>query len=149
MSKLHRLIKLFRLIRLLKLMKKQEQIMNKMKEVIKVGQTLERLSFFVIMLFIATHFVSCCWILIAKLQRELGAPAGENATSWIMEGEYEEANVFELYTLAFYFTIQTLTTVGYGDFSIKSHSEKFMTIMLQLLGIIFFSFVSGAITNII
>lgn len=111
-------------------MKKQEQIMNKMKEVIKVGQTLERLSFFVIMLFIATHFVACCWILIAKLQSESSGSESETSTSWILEGEYEEAGVFKLYTLAVYFTIQTLTTVGYGDFSIKSHSEKLMTIIL-------------------
>ena len=71
------------------------------------------------------------------------------ASSWITEGEYENDGVFQLYTTAVYFTIQTLTTVGYGDFSIKSDSEKLITILLQLLGIIFFSFVSGAIINII
>ena len=45
--------------------------------------------------------------------------------------------------------MQTVTTVGYGDFNITSSGEKIMTIILQLVGIISFSFIAGAITNII
>ena len=58
-------------------------------------------------------------------------------------------SVFELYVVAVYFTMQTLTTVGYGDISISSSQERFIVIILQFLGIIFFSFASGSLTNII
>lgn len=45
--------------------------------------------------------------------------------------------------------MQTLTTVGYGDIGIVTSSEKILCIVQQLVGIIAFSFLAGAITNMI
>ena len=45
--------------------------------------------------------------------------------------------------------MQTLTTVGYGDIGIVTSSEKILCIIQQLVGIITFSFLAGAITNMI
>jgi hypothetical protein len=45
--------------------------------------------------------------------------------------------------------MQTLTTVGYGDIKIVSDNERAIVIFLQFVGVIFFSFASGSLTNII
>jgi hypothetical protein len=45
--------------------------------------------------------------------------------------------------------MQTLTTVGYGDVSLGSSTERFFVILLQFVGIILFSFASGSLTTII
>lgn len=55
----------------------------------------------------------------------------------------------ELYAAAAYFTMQTLTTVGYGDITISSTAERILCIILQFVGVIFFSFAAGSMTNII
>lgn len=116
-----------------------------MKNVMAFGQTIERLSFFSMLLFLMTHFIGCLWIFISKNFQDDEV----EFDSWIEVGEHQEADMLELYVLSVYFTMQTLTTVGYGDFSITSPAEKLLTIVLQLVGIITFSFIAGAITNII
>ena len=55
----------------------------------------------------------------------------------------------ELYVTAFYFTVTTLFTVGYGDITAHSFEEKIFTIFLMLLGVVSFSFATGTIASII
>lgn len=55
----------------------------------------------------------------------------------------------DLYAAATYFTMQTLTTVGYGDIVIVRTDEQMICVFLQFLGIIFFSFASGSLTTLI
>ena len=57
--------------------------------------------------------------------------------------------MMELYAASVYFTMQTLTTVGYGDIVIVRIGERMLCILLQFIGVIFFSFASGSLTNII
>lgn len=55
----------------------------------------------------------------------------------------------ELYITAFYFTVTTLVTVGYGDITPYSLEEKVLCILLMLVGVISFSFTTGALASII
>ena len=45
--------------------------------------------------------------------------------------------------------MQTLTTVGYGDITLGTLSERVMSIFILFIGVIVFSFASGSLTNII
>ena len=47
-----------------------------------------------------------------------------------------------------YYTITTITTVGYGDISGVTPLEKFLCIIIMLIGVITFSFASGALASI-
>lgn len=49
---------------------------------------------------------------------------------------------------SFYFTITTITTVGYGDISGGTSAEKIGAILLMLLGVISFSFASASLASI-
>jgi len=55
----------------------------------------------------------------------------------------------DLYVTAFYFTVTTLVTVGYGDITAYSFEEKIFAIFLMLLGVVSFSFATGSIASII
>jgi Trk-type K+ transport system membrane component len=56
---------------------------------------------------------------------------------------------FELYSTAFYFTMTTITTVGYGDISGFTSVERVICIFLMLIGVLAYSFASGSLTQII
>jgi hypothetical protein len=56
---------------------------------------------------------------------------------------------FQIYTVSFYFTVTTITTVGYGDISGSNSSEKYVSNFIMVLGVILFSLISTAITTII
>lgn len=60
-----------------------------------------------------------------------------------------DSNEFKLYVTSFYFTVTTLVTVGYGDISAVSEAEKILCSFLMILGVVSFSFATGALTSII
>ena len=60
-----------------------------------------------------------------------------------------DAPNLDLYITSFYFVVTTLVTVGYGDYTAYSLSEKVMCIFLMLLGVVSFSFATGALSSII
>jgi len=56
---------------------------------------------------------------------------------------------YEKYILSIYFTITTMTTVGYGDMSPGTTVEMVYGIFIMILGVVVFNFISGALASII
>jgi hypothetical protein len=54
-----------------------------------------------------------------------------------------------MYTIAFYFTVTTITTVGYGDISGHNSTERCICIVMMICGVVLFSLISSSITQII
>jgi hypothetical protein len=61
-------------------------------------------------------------------------------------GTNEDENI---YVVAFYWTITTITTVGYGDIVGTNTLERIFSSFIMLLGVISFSFVQGSIASIL
>ena len=55
----------------------------------------------------------------------------------------------DLYWISFYWTITTVTTVGYGDISGTNTAERIFCAITMVVGVIAFSFVNGALASII
>lgn len=51
--------------------------------------------------------------------------------------------------MSIYFTITTMTTVGYGDMSPGTTVEMVYGIFIMILGVVVFNFISGALSSII
>lgn len=100
---------------------------------------LERLIQFSFYYLLFLHVSACLMVTIATLEVD------EN---WI-DSKDVTLKGFELYTLAFYFTITTVATVGYGDFAPVTVYERIFCVALIVLGVSSFSFMSGALTSII
>jgi hypothetical protein len=56
---------------------------------------------------------------------------------------------WQLYIAAFYFTVTTIVTVGFGDIHAYNYGEQIISIFLMLIGVISFSFATGALSSII
>ena len=96
-----------------------------------------------VILLMLSHIFGCIWIFIGRTMIELGS------ISWISEGEFENQTAPELYATSYYFTMTTITTVGYGDIHGTCSVEKIVCIFLHLVGVLSYSFLSGALTSII
>ena len=86
-----------------------------------------------------SHLISCLWIITATMD--------EDPQNWV--DQYESSSRTDLYLTSFYFTITTITTVGYGDFQATTFFEKIVCILIMVAGVIAFSFASGTLTNYI
>lgn len=73
----------------------------------------------------------------------------EDKKNWIHDNGYTEFSKFELYTVAYYFTVTTITTVGYGDISASGTFERIIAIILMMGGVFAFSFATGTLSSIL
>ena len=88
-----------------------------MKETLKLNAGMERMLYFVLVVLLFTHGGSCFWYYIAKLDN-LGPD------TWVAQNGYLDASNFEIYVTSCYYIFTTITTVGYGDISGQTVSEK-------------------------
>jgi len=72
--------------------------------------------------------------------------------SWIIKEQNDNNEIFEgfnLYILSAYFTVTTVATVGYGDITPVNTNERVFCIVLMVVGVSSFTFVSGALSSIL
>lgn len=69
--------------------------------------------------------------------------------SWIEAKGYEDLPGPELYLAAVYFSMTTITTVGYGDISATNVTERIICIFLHIIGVLSYSLAAGSLTSII
>jgi hypothetical protein len=51
--------------------------------------------------------------------------------------------------VSWYYSMTTLTTVGYGDYYPISNTEIFMAVVYMLCGVVFFSYIMSSVIEII
>lgn len=117
------LIRLFRLVRLVQIVK----IFNLMKSVAILPRYL-KLQFIVVWSIILTHWIACGWLIVNQYM-----PDGDLTTA---------------YNKAFYWSVTTLTTIGYGDITPTSNIGRFYTMVIMILGVAIYSIVIGNVAKI-
>lgn len=141
-GRLYKLVKLIKLLRLFRLIRERKKMMKQVGAVMRINVALERLTFFFVSFLLTCHVTSCFWILTASFE-------ADSTASWIDGGGYRDFDNFQLYLTSFYFTITTITTVGYGDISGGTAIEKVYCVLVMLIGVLAFSVASGTLTSIL
>ena len=67
--------------------------------------------------------------------------------SWIIKFGFSDYSYGELYFIGIYYIITTVTTVGYGDITCATPNEKIFGIIVEIVGIIAYSYVLTSISN--
>jgi hypothetical protein len=62
---------------------------------------------------------------------------------------FKNLNTYELYITSVYFTVTTVTTVGYGDINGANPLERSVSICIMIIGVISFSFATGSLSSIL
>ena len=117
--RLFRVVKIFRLI----------QTLSKIKRLSYVNPNIMRMILLIFWIILIAHFVACGWI--------------------ILEGVSEKQENPMQYLNAFYWTITTLTTIGYGDITPSAKYQIIYTIFVEIIGAGLYGFIIGNIANLI
>ena len=125
---LNRVFRFFRLARLFKLFG-SSKILNRAKSLSFINPSFMRLFLLVFWILVAAHLIACGWIFI-------GGP-----TEFDSNGQ--------TYLEAFYWTVTTLTTIGYGDITPVEPVQFVFVIIIMLIGAAIYGFIIGNIANII
>ena len=152
LPKIYKLIKITRLVRMLKIVKERNKLVKYLSEILKIGVGFERLLFFILLSLIICHIMACFWIFAGRIHqgdRTLAQFCENQQPNWICEKDFGDSSDVTLYFAAYYFTVTTITTVGYGDIAAYNTFERIICIILMITGVISFSFASGSLSSIL
>jgi hypothetical protein len=93
------------------------------------------------------HIVGCLWIMMPMFAGDKETGGAEE--SWIDKMKGENLTESGLYLTSIYWTVQTVTTVGYGDISGSNSAERIFCSFIMVLGVCSFSFVNGSLASVL
>ncbi|NWR42895.1 KCNH8 protein, partial [Regulus satrapa] len=145
------LLKTVRLLRLLRLLQKLDRYSQHSTIV---------LTLLMSMFALLAHWMACIWYVIGKREMEQNNPLTWDI-GWLhelgkrIESPYYENNTLggpsirSAYIAALYFTLSSLTSVGFGNVSANTDAEKIFSICTMLIGALMHALVFGNVTAII
>ena len=104
------------------------------KQLPYIGSLLTILPLF-FFLFFSIHVFSCILLITARVEKL------EN--SWLQNFVSDNYSSLKLYVIGIYFTLTTVSTIGYGDISPKTNSETITMIFVQVIGVFMHAFITS------
>ncbi|KAL7381896.1 hypothetical protein ABVT39_013080 [Epinephelus coioides] len=150
------LLKTVRLLRLLRLLQKMDRYSQHSTVV---------LTLLMSMFALLAHWMACIWYIIGKMEMEANAYNWD--IGWLHElGKRLESPYYAIgavngtgmgsgpairsvYIASLYFTLSSLTSVGFGNVSANTDIEKIFSICVMLIGALMHALVFGNVTAII
>ncbi|KAG7245073.1 hypothetical protein INR49_023639 [Caranx melampygus] len=148
------LLKTVRLLRLLRLLQKMDRYSQHSTVV---------LTLLMSMFALLAHWMACIWYIIGK--REMDANTYNWDIGWLHElgkrlespyytiggvnGTNSGPSIRSIYIASLYFTLSSLTSVGFGNVSANTDAEKIFSICVMLIGALMHALVFGNVTAII
>uniref|UniRef100_A0A3Q3LQY1 Voltage-gated delayed rectifier potassium channel KCNH4 n=1 Tax=Mastacembelus armatus TaxID=205130 RepID=A0A3Q3LQY1_9TELE len=148
------LLKTVRLLRLLRLLQKMDRYSQHSTVV---------LTLLMSMFALLAHWMACIWYIIGKMEMEANAYNWD--IGWLHElgkrlespyfaiggvnGTGSSLSIRSVYIASLYFTLSSLTSVGFGNVSANTDAEKIFSICVMLIGALMHALVFGNVTAII
>lgn len=120
--------------------KSRQEKMN-IKYISRYAYKVFRLILIAIML---TYFLGSLWYFMVTI-----LPQDDNVANFIQVKKIDEKSNLDKLILCCYFVLTTLSTIGYGDLSPQTNSEKILGISLMIVGIAFFSYIMGNFNDVL
>ena len=94
--------------------------------------------------------MACNWIFISWISLSFKID-GPNTLSWINSNTppFNTLDNMRLYFVSYYYTISTITFVGYGDIVGLNTLERLVAIVNEVIGVIIFSVIISKLSNIV
>jgi|APSaa5957512535_1039671.scaffolds.fasta_scaffold280404_1 hypothetical protein len=93
---------------------------------------------------IITYFCGCIWYLIIDSSQK-----NKEQDTFFYKFKMGDRSVGEKIVICWYYSMTTLTTVGYGDYYPMSNTEIFVAVCYMLCGVVFFSYIMSSVIEII
>ena len=138
--RLLRLVKLFRMVKTFDFKNTDNYLLYYMERWFRGTGFYIILPNFLLILFLV-HVGACVWFFIGKV---VNSDSHEN---WIDLSGFEDEQTLDKYVVSFYFVIQTVTTVGYGDIPTKIYNERIYRIIVIFVGYLIYSLFSGQVVD--
>jgi hyperpolarization activated cyclic nucleotide-gated potassium channel 2 len=127
----HKYLKLMRLARLLRLVK-SGAVFDMLEEMSSEYITVFRIVRLMFTLTTIAHLCACAWFMVAEIEGHVEASWTTSYGVATVPGQPRRLGT--QYLSSVYWAITTLTTVGYGDISAHTDTERTISLVMMLLG---------------
>lgn len=147
-------LKLFRVIRLLRLAKllrilRAGRIFRRLESSLTIDYSMLELLKFSVMTLVLAHWIACCFGVMKSM--------GSGSDTWMHyyfcdpqdACDPDDLHHTVRYGAALYWAITTITTIGFGDILPNSTEERFLVIIVMLLGAFQYGYIIGALGSIL
>ena len=102
---------------------------------------------------IITYFCGCIWFLVVNHYKDKGLVDDKGQVisepSFFYKFGMDKMPTSRQIIVSWYYSMTTLTTVGYGDYYPISNTEIFVAVCYMLCGVVFFSYIMSSVIEII
>ena len=147
-------LKALRMLRLLKLMKllrvlRAGRIFKRLESNVVVHYGVMKLWSFLFLVIFSAHLMACALRLVTGIEDNPDA-------NWILNyygderyAKYDDPPWATLYLLAYYWSIMTMTTIGYGDVLPVTVGEMICTVICMMIGTSIYAYIFGNVCSIL
>eukprot|EP01052_Picozoa_sp_SAG31_P028381 SAG31_NODE_2734_length_5172_cov_2.068007_5_plen_386_part_00 len=150
-NKFFRMLRLFRLLKLLRLLRLQRIIARYEEEYYGLAFTLSTIKIMLIVIFVG-HWLCCVWYFAGTFDDMTFVAADGTVMHGWVRGQFggnATSDYFPQYLAAIYWSFQTMTTVGYGDYPASTQPEMFAACAAMLIGAGIFGMIVGKLTDLV
>ncbi len=139
---LFNLPKLFRAFKLIQDNRNVEKCLRNLIEKFKLGINFQRCFLLLFSFAFSNHICACLFYYLARINNF-------DPTTWVSHLNLIDRSEIDLYYISLYWTLTTVTTVGYGNISGYSWLEKIYSIIIISIGVVIYSFFIGTLSVIV
>ena len=130
-----RMLRLLRIVRLFVILRRWEAFNWSNPGALRVAK-------FLISILLLMHCLACIWFFSAFA-------SGFPVDSWAARAGIADSGPVDQYIRSIYWTITTMTTVGYGDITPARSIEYVLSAMIMLMGASLYAFIIGSVASLL
>lgn len=141
-----RALRLLRLVKLLRLFR-ASRIFARWEDRVAVDYAMVSLLKSTLGTLLVSHWIGCLWYITAYIEDADVNWVKSNTVDGFDSLESEGVTLFDKYIISWYFSVMTMSTIGYGDMNAVTTTERIVCCFMMLLGAGVYAYVVGNITS--